>query len=373
MLAALANWRNRLIASPRFQRWASGFVLTRPVAQRRAMALVDLCAGFVYSQTLFACVQLDLFNILQPGPLAPGILAARLSLPVGAAERLLDAACALGLLRRHKGGGYGLDDLGAAMLGNPGIAAMVAHHAMLYRDLADPVALLRGTHAPTELSRYWPYATAAAAGDAAPDDVAGYSTLMSTSQALVAGDILDACPLADRACLMDVGGGEGTFLKAAGARHPALQLLLFDLPAVADRATEVFAQAGLAARAKTFGGDFAADALPQGADAISLVRVVHDHDDAKVMTLLRACARALPPYGLLLLAEPMAGTRGAEAVGDVYFGFYLLAMGSGRARTPQRLAEMLRDAGFDRVRQVPTRRPFLTGLVVAQMADTSRR
>ena len=41
-------------------------------------------------------------------------------------------------------------------------------------------------------------------------------------------------------------------------------------------------------------------------------------------------AAALPPGGTLLLAEPMAGTPGAEPVGDAYFGFYLLAMGSGR-------------------------------------------
>ena len=42
---------------------------------------------------------------------------------------------------------------------------------------------------------------------------------------------------------------------------------------------------------------------------------------------------ALPADGTLLLAEPMAGSRGAEPVGDAYFGFYLLAMGSGRPRT----------------------------------------
>ena len=37
-----------------------------------------------------------------------------------------------------------LGPLGAAMVGNPGVAAMVEHHALLYADLADPVALLRG-------------------------------------------------------------------------------------------------------------------------------------------------------------------------------------------------------------------------------------
>ena len=59
------------------------------------------------------------------------------------------------------------------------------------------------------------------------------------------------------------------------------------------------------------------------------------------MTLLRAIRRALPAGGTLLIAEPMSGVRGAEPIGDAYFGFYLLAMGSGRPRTFARLKEML--------------------------------
>jgi hypothetical protein len=47
----------------------------------------------------------------------------------------------------------------------------------------------------------------------------------------------------------------------------------------------------------------------------------------------------------LLLAEPMAGTRGAEPVGEAYFGFYLLAMGRGRPRTMAENLAMLRAAG----------------------------
>jgi demethylspheroidene O-methyltransferase len=53
-------------------------------------------------------------------------------------------------------------------------------------------------------------------------------------------------------------------------------------------------------------------------------------------------------------------------MGDAYFGFYLLAMGSGRPRPAGRLAEMLRDAGFGRIRAVRTSTPLLTSLIVAR-------
>ena len=327
--------------------------------------MFDLCAGFVYSQVLYACVELDVFEQLSAGPLSLEELARRTALEPAAAARLLDAAVSLDLLERRSGSRYALGTLGAALLGNPGIAAMIEHHSMLYADLADPVALLRKPGRATRLSDYWAYASRAPAelGDA---DVAAYTSLMSASQSFVADDVLDAWPLTDYRCLLDVGGGDGTFVLKAAARAPQLQLQLFDLPPVAGRARRRFAQAGLADRAQAIGGSFFESPLPAGADIATLVRVVHDHDDSAALRLLSAVARALPASGTLLLAEPMADAPGASPVGDAYFGLYFLAMGQGRARTPTRLMVLLRAAGFRKVRLVPTARPLLVQLIVAR-------
>ncbi|HZF68568.1 MAG TPA: hypothetical protein VEZ47_11055, partial [Gemmatirosa sp.] len=56
--------------------------------------------------------------------------------------------------------------------------------------------------------------------------------------------------------------------------------------------------------------------------------------------------------------------RGAEVVGDVYFGYYLWAMGRGRARRADELRALLSDAGFRRVRVRPTRYPVQAGVMV---------
>ncbi|GAP34408.1 methyltransferase [Piscinibacter sakaiensis] len=370
-LERLRDWPQRRVADPAFRRWAESSRWTRWIARRRARELFDLVAGFVYSQVLLACVQLRLFERLQDGPLDADALAPRLGLAPDAVRRLCDAAVALRLLARRSGERYALGPLGAAMVGNDAVAAMVEHHAALYEDLREPLALLRGHRDATALRRVWPYAAAGLAGGAAPrslavDAVAGYCALMSASQPLVAGTVLDAWPLRRRRVLLDLGGGEGRFVEAALRRHGALRGLLFDLPAVAARAEARLGLAGLGGRVACLGGDFLRDRLPRGADTISLVRVVHDHDDAAVRTLLRAAHDALPPGGQLLLAEPMARTRGAEAMGDAYFGWYLLAMGQGRPRSADELAAMLREAGFGSVRAVRTAVPLQTGLLVAE-------
>jgi demethylspheroidene O-methyltransferase len=369
--------RDRWLTSPRFREAAARFKATRPVARRRARDLFDLVSGFVYTQWLAACVELDLFERLARAPITVAQLAHDCALPPLSARRLLEAAASLGLVdaRGEDASGqcrYGLGPLGAAMVGNEAVLAMVRHHRALYSDLSDPVALLREGRG--ALAGWWSYAGGHAedrAPGALPDvSTAPYSALMSATQPLVAGQVLDAWPLRRHRRLLDIGGGEGVFAAEALARSPRLEAVVFDLPAVARAAETRFARLGLSARARAVGGDFHRDALPAGADVVSLVRVIYDHDDAPALAILRAARRALASGGTLLLAEPMAGAAGAEPMGAAYFGMYLLAMGSGRSRSASDLGAMLREAGFDRIREVPTALPLQAGLLVARAAST---
>jgi demethylspheroidene O-methyltransferase len=362
----LLGLRDSILASPGFQRFAGTFALTRPIARKRAGALFDLCAGFVYSQILLSCVRLKLFEQLSGGPLSPGELSSRLSLSIGSTVLLLDAAVSLKLLQRRSGGRYGLGPLGAALMGNPGVVAMIEHHAMLYGDLEDPVALLRGEAGAGQLARYWPYAGDGKPEALAREAIAPYTALMAASQPMIAQQVLSAYSFRGHRCLLDIGGGDGSFIADVAAQTPNLRCVLFDLPAVADKASERFRAVGLSSRAVAIGGSFLTNRLPDGADIVSLVRVIHDHDDAGVMTLLRAIHRTLPGNGTLLIAEPISGVRGAEPIGDAYFAFYLLAMGSGRPRTFARLREMLTEAGFADVALRPAAIPMLASVITAR-------
>jgi demethylspheroidene O-methyltransferase len=188
---------------------------------------------------------------------------------------------------------------------------------------------------------------------------------MAASQPQVAAEALAAYDVTRHHRLLDLGGGEGVFLREAAGRAPHLQLHLYDLPAVAARGHARLTEAGLGDRVAVTGGDFFRDPLPQGADLVSLVRVLHDHDDAPVQGLLQRVHDILPPGGRLLVVEPMAGVPGTEAVGEAYFALYLLAMGSGRARTPAELSTMLQHAGFAGIRIHPVRSPIRTGVITA--------
>jgi len=74
----------------------------------------------------------------------------------------------------------------------------------------------------------------------------------------------------------------------------------------------------------------------------------------------------LPIDGTLLIAEPISGVRGAERIGDAYFAFYLLAMGSGRPRSLAQLRGMLTEAGFGDIALRPVAMPMLASVITAR-------
>ena len=360
-------WRNAWLMRPSFQRVAMRLPIFRQVSRHHAASMFGVITGFVYTKTLTASVDLGVLARLAQAPASTDELGQVSGLPPAAISRLLAAASAIDLVEALPHDRWTLGQRGAALVSNKGALAMIEHHKLFYDDLADPVAMLRRGRGGGKLAAFWSYAGAAGRGEPASADDPGtmaYSALMAASQPMVAEQVLDAHDFSRHKRLLDIGGGHGAFLAEVAARHPGLGLALFDLPPVASAARAVLDARGLA-HVEAHGGSFRDDPLPDGFDLISLVRILHDHDDEVVQALLGAVHAALPAGGKLLIAEPMAGTPGAEAMGDAYFGLYLWAMGSGRPRTAEDYRAMLRRAGFARVQELPAALPMVTRVLLA--------
>ena len=350
-------WRNRLLRNSTFQKWAARLPISQSIARQRATDLHHILAGFVYSQTLSASYKLGLLEYLKDQIATSDEIAEYCDLEKQAALTLVNAATAINLLQKVSDTHWTLGELGASIHGNPGVQSMLRHHDLLYQDMSDPAKLLRQREQ-TSLRGYWPYVDGDHTDSAA---AARYSELMADSQHLIANHILDVINLTGRTRLLDVGGGTGTFARLAAERFPTSKTAIFDLPQVIASVSPKHSHL-----LQSYAGDMFKDPLPNDFNVISLIRILHDHDDTPVEELLSRCFDALPKGGRLIIAEPMAGTRGAESIGHTYFGFYLWAMGSGRPRTKSEITSMLRRTGFCEICEKKTHIPALVRVIVAK-------
>jgi len=102
--------------------------------------------------------------------------------------------------------------------------------------------------------------------------------------------------------IVDVGGGNGTFLAVILGVTPGPRGVVFDLPHVAERAKAHLAEVGVADRCAAVGGDFFKE-VPRGGNAYVLKHVIHDWNDERAVQILTTCRRAMGPDGRLLIIE----------------------------------------------------------------------
>ncbi|QTD57770.1 methyltransferase domain-containing protein [Parasphingorhabdus cellanae] len=359
--------RNRILGSKGFQRWASRTPIVRAIARRRASAQFDMIAGFIYSQILVTIVESGLLEFLQSDVRSFADIVQKTGFSAAATDRLLRAGQSLDLIESPQEGVWTLGEAGAPLTANAGAIAMIRHHHLLYRDLADPLSLLHADRTEeTGLSEFWSYASKAKnKSQSGPTGTTDYSQLMAATQPMVSEQICDGYDFSQHKKMLDIGGGSGGFILAVAAIAPDLHFGLFDLPDVIPQAQTRLQPLFLAERMAFHSGSFKADPVPENYDLITLIRILHDHDDNVVSALLPKIYQALPAGGRLMIVEPMAETKGAEKMGDAYFGFYLWAMRSGRPRSFSENRQMLLNAGFSAVREVKTNLPIITKALVA--------
>jgi hypothetical protein len=170
--------------------------------------------------------------------------------------------------------------------------------------------------------------------------------------------LIDALP--DTGTLVDVGGGNGSFLVAALQQRPGLVGVLFDQAHVVAAAADVLVRGGVADRARVEAGSFF-EAVPAGADAYTMLSVLHDWNDEDALRILRRVREAMAPHATVVIGD--AVLRGPNEW-DWFKGLdlHMLVVLGGRERSEPEWHELLDRAGL-RIQSI-VRTPAL-GCVVA--------
>jgi hypothetical protein len=180
-----------------------------------------------------------------------------------------------------------------------------------------------------------------------------------------AADVVAAYDFAALRRIVDVGGGSGVLLEAILRATPGLRGVLVDRPEAVERARARLADLG--DRCECVVGDFF-DAVPAGADAYLLSRVIHDWHDADAQRILATCREAMPEDARLLLVEAILPERAHDGPEAIRMDLHMLVLFGARERTAAEYGNLLTGAGLDVRRVLPTRSAASLGVIEAAPA-----
>lgn len=303
------------------------------------------------AQALSVAAELGLADEVAAGPQSAAELARRTGADAGSLHRMLRALASAGVFSEDAEGRFAMTPLAAPLqAGIPGSQkAMAAMMGAEFHDAWGGLLHSVRTGRPGFDARFgapfFEYMTAH------PERHGVYDDAMTSVHGHETGAVLDAVDFSRFRTVVDVGGGNGSALAEILRRHPSARGVLFDLPAVADRAAAALGRAGLAGRFDVVRGDFFA-AVPPGADACVLRHVLHDWQDPEAVAILRNCRRAMGPGSRLLVVESVLPPGNAPSFGK-WLDLMMLLVG-GRERTAEEFRRIFDQAGLRLERIVPT-------------------
>ena len=311
----------------------------------------QIFGGSWITQGISVAAELGIADLLTQGPLTIEELADRTGTHRGALYRLLRALAGIGIFAEDNQGRFSLTPLADLLRSDAAhsqrsIAIMMG--AEFHAAWAELLHSVR-TGEPGFKKRFGVHFFQYM--EEHPERHGIYDAAMTCVHGGETEPMLDAYDFSAFRTVADVGGGNGLVLASILRRHPAIQGILFDLPAVADSARSTVSGTGVSDRMRIEGGSFFSG-VPAGADAYVLRHIIHDWEDQDAVAILRECRKALAPEGRVLVVE-MVLPPGNEPGFGKWLDLMMLLV-AGRERTQEEYSRLFSESGLRMTRVIPT-------------------
>ena len=219
--------------------------------------LLRLVDGFRVTQTIYACVDLGIPDLLADGERTADDLAEASGADPSTLYRLLRALASLGIVHEGDERTFSLTELGRPLRSDvPGSLngwVRLQGRDYLWRswgNLANAVRKGENSFRMLHGTDIWEWRAEHADESAIFDDAMRAMTIGANAS------ILDAYDFGRFGTIVDVAGGNGTLIAAVLAAHPNLRGILFDQPHVVSGAEPVLVAAGVPDRCEVVAGSF---------------------------------------------------------------------------------------------------------------------
>ena len=235
------------------------FVAAPPTDAQRdaATALLRMIWGTHISRAVYVAAELRIADLLADGPLSSNELARRTGTHEPSLYRILRLLAALGVFAQDDSRTFRLTVVGDRLRTDAPVGLRS------WATFLDAIDAVRGFEHILETVRTGRSGFEVAHGtglfewlDRHPEESAVFDAAMSERTAAFAPSVAMGHDFSDTRTVVDVGGGQGTLLLEILRRHPHLDGVLFELPAVATRAGAVIEGTDVVDRCEVIAGDF---------------------------------------------------------------------------------------------------------------------
>jgi hypothetical protein len=173
-----------------------------------------------------------------------------------------------------------------------------------------------------------------------PDRAAAFSEAMTSSTRMIEEAVVAAHRFKPFELAVDVGGSQGSLLRAILTRHPEARGIIFDLPEIVEAVEPMLEGSRITAEA----GDFFSRVSP-GGDLYLMKFILHDWTDEQCALILKNVRKAVRTGGRVALFEMVLPEATVPHPGW-FMDLNMMVMTGGRERNAAEYEALLASAGF---------------------------
>ncbi|MDD5773307.1 MAG: methyltransferase [bacterium] len=316
----------------------------------------ELGLSFQKSRIFLTAYELDVFTALGDKARSSNEVAKKLGADSRALDRLMNALCAMGLLKK-KNGKFSNTPSGLRFLvkGRPEYMQGLMHFVHLWNNWS---TLTRSV-------RFGRPAALQSIDERDGDSLTGFIAAMHERGYRQAPFVISMIDLTGVKSVLDIGGGSGVFSMAFARAKDDIKATVFDLLNVLPITKMYVEKEKLSDKINTTPGNYNSDEFPKGFDLVFLSAVIHSNSPKENEMLIKKCYKVLNPKGQIVVQDfIMDDDRVSPPHGALFALNMLVGTESGNTYTGSEVIQWLKNAGFSRITRKDTN--FRTSLITGR-------
>ncbi len=315
----------------------------------------ELANSFRESRVLLTAIELKIFTLLGTHMLTSDEVSQKINSNLRATDRLMNALCAMGILRKVHGKFYNTDLSSKYLVeGKPYFMGNLYHTSNLWGNwshLTDSV--INGTSAVTNKSK--------SEKDDWVESFIGAMHYRGVHQGKILAMMID---ISNVRTMLDVGGGSAAFAIEVVKKNPDITATVLDLPYVIPLTKKYVSETGLTDKFNFIEGDYLTAEIKGSYDLILLSAIVHINSYDQNKMLIKKCANALNKDGMIVINDfIMNEDRTQPHHGALFSLNMLVGTENGDTYTEKEIREWYESAGLSKIERKNT--SFSSDLMIA--------